>query len=104
MIDECSCAEWIVVFENLLFPLFAGTCITFLIIIGDQFDRAFASLVGPDFCHTWYLNRSAKAQAASEDKGSRGTEMEGINSRLLRLEFLPGFLPSFFRSTKCIHE
>jgi hypothetical protein len=47
------------VFENILFPLFAGTCITFLIIIGDQFDRAFASLVGPDFCHTWYLNRLA---------------------------------------------
>lgn len=34
-----------------------GTCITFLIIIGDQFDRAFASLVGPQFCDHWYLNR-----------------------------------------------
>ena len=34
-----------------------GTCITFLIIIGDQFDRAFASLVGNDYCHTWYYNR-----------------------------------------------
>ena len=51
-----------------------GTCITFLIIIGDQvldssfntfsilkffwqFDRAFASLIGPEFCHIWYLNR-----------------------------------------------
>ncbi|XP_042241338.1 putative sodium-coupled neutral amino acid transporter 7 [Homarus americanus] len=33
------------------------TCITFIIIIGDQFDRAFASFVGSDFCHTWYLNR-----------------------------------------------
>jgi len=35
-----------------------GTCITFLIIIGDQFDRAFASLVGTDFCNSWYFNRS----------------------------------------------
>ena len=39
---------------------FPGTCITFLIIIGDQFDRAFASLVGPQFCYTWYLNRSVQ--------------------------------------------
>ena len=34
-----------------------GTCITFLIIIGDQFDRAIASIVGDDYCHTWYYNR-----------------------------------------------
>jgi len=34
-----------------------GTCITFLIIIGDQFDRAFTSLVGSDYCNTWYLHR-----------------------------------------------
>lgn len=33
------------------------TCITFIIIIGDQFDRAFASFIGSDFCHSWYLNR-----------------------------------------------
>ncbi|KAG0729676.1 putative sodium-coupled neutral amino acid transporter 7 [Chionoecetes opilio] len=33
------------------------TCITFIIIIGDQFDRAFASYMGNDFCHWWYLNR-----------------------------------------------
>ena len=26
-----------------------GTTITFLIIIGDQFDRTFSSLYGPDF-------------------------------------------------------
>jgi len=42
-----------------------GTCITFLIIIGDQFDRAFASLVGPDFCHTWYFNRDFVMPASS---------------------------------------
>jgi len=34
-----------------------GTCITFLIIIGDQFDRALASIVGPDYCHKWYYHR-----------------------------------------------
>lgn len=32
-----------------------GTCITFLIIIGDQFDRALASLYGPNFCAYWYV-------------------------------------------------
>jgi len=42
-----------------------GTCITFLIIIGDQFDRAFASLVGMDFCQTWYLNRDFVMPASS---------------------------------------
>jgi sodium-coupled neutral amino acid transporter 7/8 len=32
-----------------------GTCITFLIIIGDQFDRALASLYGPNFCSYWLV-------------------------------------------------
>lgn len=34
-----------------------GISITFLIIIGDQYDRLFISLFGPVFCHEWYLNR-----------------------------------------------
>ncbi|XP_023705826.1 putative sodium-coupled neutral amino acid transporter 7 [Cryptotermes secundus] len=34
-----------------------GTCVTFLIIIGDQFDRVLSSLHGLDFCHYWYMNR-----------------------------------------------
>ncbi|KAK7871033.1 hypothetical protein R5R35_014096 [Gryllus longicercus] len=34
-----------------------GTCVTFLIIIGDQFDRVLSSLRGADFCHYWYMNR-----------------------------------------------
>ena len=42
-----------------------GTCITFLIIIGDQFDRAFASLIGPNFCDKWYLNRDFIVPATS---------------------------------------
>jgi len=42
-----------------------GTCITFLVIIGDQFDRALYSLVGPDFCQTWYLNRNFLMPASS---------------------------------------
>lgn len=33
-----------------------GTCITFLIIVRDQLDVIFSSLVGPEFCHTWYMN------------------------------------------------
>ncbi|KAG1650505.1 putative sodium-coupled neutral amino acid transporter 7 [Nymphon striatum] len=35
-----------------------GTCLTFLVIIGDQFDRAFASIYGKTFCHEWYMNRN----------------------------------------------
>ncbi|XP_075741530.1 sodium-coupled neutral amino acid transporter 7 isoform X3 [Rhipicephalus microplus] len=34
-----------------------GVCVTYLIVIGDQYDRIFASLHGPDFCHTWYMAR-----------------------------------------------
>lgn len=34
-----------------------GICITFLIIIGDQYDRLFLSLYGNEFCHYWYLDR-----------------------------------------------
>jgi len=34
-----------------------GTTVTFLIMIGDQFDRIFESMVGSNFCQTWYMNR-----------------------------------------------
>ncbi|XP_076370677.1 sodium-coupled neutral amino acid transporter 7-like isoform X1 [Tachypleus tridentatus] len=34
-----------------------GTCITFVIIIGDQFDTVFQSLYGADYCHYWYMKR-----------------------------------------------
>ncbi|XP_054164858.1 sodium-coupled neutral amino acid transporter 7-like [Oppia nitens] len=35
-----------------------GACITFVIIIGDQFDRIFLSLYGINFTNHWYLNRN----------------------------------------------
>lgn len=35
-----------------------GTCTTFLIIMGDQFDQIFTSIFGHAFCYTWYLNRN----------------------------------------------
>ncbi|KAJ8674035.1 hypothetical protein QAD02_005297 [Eretmocerus hayati] len=34
-----------------------GCCITFLIVIGDQFDRVFATYYGMEYCHIWYLSR-----------------------------------------------
>lgn len=34
-----------------------GICITFLIIIGDQYDRLFLSIFETDFCKLWYLDR-----------------------------------------------
>lgn len=42
-----------------------GTCVTFQIIIGDQFDRVLSSLHGPDFCHFWYMNRKFTITASS---------------------------------------
>ncbi|UYV67723.1 SLC38A7 [Cordylochernes scorpioides] len=34
-----------------------GVCITFLIIIGDQYDRFFLSVHGMDFAEYWYMDR-----------------------------------------------
>jgi sodium-coupled neutral amino acid transporter 7/8 len=42
-----------------------GTTITFLIIIGDQFDRLLASVYGHTFCHFWYMNRDFTMTASS---------------------------------------
>lgn len=30
-----------------------GCCLTFLIVIGDQFDRVLSTYYGLDYCHTW---------------------------------------------------
>merc|ERR1719322_690665 len=35
-----------------------GTTITFLIVIGDQFDATFHSIYGDDFTKKWYMQRS----------------------------------------------
>lgn len=34
-----------------------GTCITFLVIVGDFSDRIFASLYGPSYCLHWFMHR-----------------------------------------------
>lgn len=34
-----------------------GASIAFIVIVGDQFDRVFATINGPYFCHEWYMNR-----------------------------------------------
>lgn len=34
-----------------------GTCITFLVIVGDFSDRIFASLYGPSYCIHWFMHR-----------------------------------------------
>ena len=30
-----------------------GCCLTFIIIVGDQFDRVLATYYGYNYCHTW---------------------------------------------------
>ncbi|XP_063226207.1 sodium-coupled neutral amino acid transporter 7-like [Bacillus rossius redtenbacheri] len=42
-----------------------GTCVTFLVIIGDQFDRVLSSQHGSDFCYYWYMNRGFTITASS---------------------------------------
>ncbi|XP_019628038.1 PREDICTED: putative sodium-coupled neutral amino acid transporter 7 isoform X1 [Branchiostoma belcheri] len=34
-----------------------GTCITFIIIVGDQVDKVMQWAAGPDFCYHFYMNR-----------------------------------------------
>ncbi|XP_043268740.1 putative sodium-coupled neutral amino acid transporter 7 isoform X1 [Venturia canescens] len=35
-----------------------GCCLTFLIIVGDQFDRVLTTYYGMQYCHIWYLSRN----------------------------------------------
>ncbi|XP_033339756.2 sodium-coupled neutral amino acid transporter 7 [Megalopta genalis] len=42
-----------------------GCCLTFIIIIGDQFDRVLVTYYGIDYCHTWYLSRPFVTAVAS---------------------------------------
>ncbi|XP_064467041.1 sodium-coupled neutral amino acid transporter 7-like [Ornithodoros turicata] len=42
-----------------------GTCITFLVIIGDFSDRLFASLYDASFCLKWYMRRDFVITAVS---------------------------------------
>ena len=42
-----------------------GICIAYLVIIGDQYERMFASLVGKDFCKYWFLDRRVMIAATS---------------------------------------
>ena len=42
-----------------------GICVTFLVIIGDQFDRIFATFFGEHFCDQWYLSRQFTILAIS---------------------------------------
>lgn len=34
-----------------------GATVAYIVTVGDQADRLFASLYGPTFCNTWYMNR-----------------------------------------------
>lgn len=35
-----------------------GSCLAFIIIVGDQIDRVLSSQIGPDFCYKWYTSRA----------------------------------------------
>ncbi|XP_037784546.1 putative sodium-coupled neutral amino acid transporter 7 [Penaeus monodon] len=57
--------RWNVVASVCIFAYCMVTCITLLIIIGDQFDRAFASFAGSDFCAIWFMNRKFTLTASA---------------------------------------
>ena len=35
-----------------------GSCLAFIIVIGDQIDRVLISLYGPTYCYSWYMSRA----------------------------------------------
>ena len=45
-----------VVVLTLIVTSFA-VCVSYLILIGDQFDRIFLTFFGSEFCQHWYMNR-----------------------------------------------
>ncbi|KAK3927420.1 Putative sodium-coupled neutral amino acid transporter 7 [Frankliniella fusca] len=56
---QAACGKTGLITCSILVALYCfGTCVTFLIIIGDQFDRVLLSVWGKGFCHLWYLDRS----------------------------------------------
>ncbi|XP_018011866.1 putative sodium-coupled neutral amino acid transporter 7 [Hyalella azteca] len=53
-----QCGVWAGHFASACIALYCLiTCITFIIIVGDQTDRFFADFVGPNFCESWWLQR-----------------------------------------------
>ncbi|XP_013408713.1 putative sodium-coupled neutral amino acid transporter 7 isoform X2 [Lingula anatina] len=51
------CGKWAQAACSLCIVLYCfGTCITFFIIIGDNWDKLLYK-VRPDFCYSWYMNR-----------------------------------------------
>lgn len=40
-----------------IFLITFGVAVAYIVTIGDQADRVFASLYGPTFCSVWYMNR-----------------------------------------------
>ncbi|XP_026277621.1 putative sodium-coupled neutral amino acid transporter 7 [Frankliniella occidentalis] len=56
---QAACGKTGLITCSILVALYCfGTCVTFLIIIGDQFDRVLLTVWGKGFCHLWYLDRS----------------------------------------------
>lgn len=48
------CGSKLLIFCGVCVAVYSfGCCLTFIIIVGDQFDRVFATYYGLDYCHTW---------------------------------------------------
>ncbi|CAK8695631.1 unnamed protein product [Clavelina lepadiformis] len=55
---ETVCGKFVgVITECCIILYMFGTSIAMIIIVGDQFDKVMEAIVGPDFCHHWYMNR-----------------------------------------------
>ena len=63
---RCFAGETAARITNVCIILYSyAACLTFIVIIGDQMDRMLASLVGPDFCHSWFMARTFTMPALS---------------------------------------
>lgn len=55
---KAHCHPYLYQFSQVsLLLLIFGTVIAFMVIVGDQSDRFFATVYGPTFCNKWYMNR-----------------------------------------------
>lgn len=56
---EAHCHRYLYQFtQACILMLVFGAAVAYIVVIGDQADRVFASIYGHTFCYNWYMNRT----------------------------------------------
>lgn len=57
-IIRMHCPNWIYQFTQVsILMIVFGATVAYIVTVGDQADRVFATLFGPTFCKSWYMSR-----------------------------------------------